>query len=73
MMSLGALLLGQQMEHQLAVLAHRIALLARIRPRLPQGLLAAPEACVVRPLGLLVVVVLLLRVLVPRGLCERPR
>lgn len=72
-MGLGALLLGQQVEHQLAVLAHRIALLARIRPRLAQGLLTTPEARIVRPLGLLAVLLLvLLRVLVPGGLRERP-
>lgn len=53
------------MEHQLAVLPHRVTFFARIRSRLAQGFLAAPQPCVMRPLRLLVV-------LVSRCLCEGP-
>lgn len=54
---IGVLLPREEVEHQLAVFAHRVTLLARVGPCLAQGLLAAPQSRVVRPFGLLAVLV----------------
>lgn len=51
-----SLLLGQQVQDQLAVLPHGVAVLAGVGPRLAQGLFAAAQAQVVRPLRLLMLV-----------------
>lgn len=50
------ILLGQKVQDQLAVLPHGVPVLARVGPRLAQGFLAASQAQVVRPLGLLMLV-----------------
>lgn len=51
-----SLLLGQQVQDQLAILPHGIPVLAGVSPRLAQGLFAAAQAQVVCPLRLLMLV-----------------
>lgn len=52
-----SLLLGKQVQDQLTVLSHGVPVLTGIGSRLAQGLLATPQAQIVRPFRLLMLLV----------------